>query len=86
MVSLVCTLLKFQMLLPEDGGRPSKHVAGKFVCIHTVRLVCAHDWFLNNIRYNKLHVINTINIYFCFPPSFINREAERSTITLSTDG
>jgi len=76
MISLGCTLHKFQMLLPEYGGRPSKHVAGKFVCIRTVRLVCACSWFLNNIKYNKLHGINIISISLCFPSSFINREAK----------
>jgi hypothetical protein len=66
MVSLGCTLHEFQMLLPEDGGRPSKHVAGKFVRIHTVRVLSAYSWFLNNIKYNKLHGMNIINISFCF--------------------
>jgi hypothetical protein len=46
MIYLGFTLRKFQTSLPEDGGRPSKHVVRKFVCKHTVRLVRESSFFL----------------------------------------
>jgi hypothetical protein len=46
------------VLLPDDGGRPPKHVGGKIICIRTICFVCAISWFFNK-KYG-LHGINYI--------------------------
>lgn len=50
-------LKKFQVLLPEDGGRLPKHVEGKTVCFIYVLCMCSYcvwNYMVHYITQNRL--------------------------------